>query len=74
MLKLFYVCFYIGIIYTAATFILGYIFDFMGLDGDIGFDCFLQVRSPHFCKIFSPGTGGEFLCKPSDFPVSFLCV
>jgi len=36
--------------------------------------CFLQVRSPHFCKIFSPGTGGEFLCKPSDFPVSFLCV
>lgn len=38
MLKLFYVCFYIGIIYTAATFILGYIFDFMGLDGDIGFD------------------------------------
>jgi len=32
------VCFYIGIIYTAASFILGYIFDFMGLDGDIGFD------------------------------------
>ncbi|WP_235715223.1 bifunctional DNA primase/polymerase [Acetivibrio thermocellus] len=39
-----------------------------------GHSCFLQVRSPHFCKIFSPGTGGEFLCKPSDFPVSFLCV
>jgi len=24
--------------------------------------CFLQVKIPHFCKCFSPGTGGEFLC------------
>ena len=22
--------------------------------------CFLQVKIPHFCKYFSPGTGGEF--------------
>ena len=22
--------------------------------------CFLQIKIPHFCKIFSPGTGGEF--------------
>jgi len=26
--------------------------------------CFLQDEFPHFCKTFSPGTGGEFLCKP----------
>ncbi|TYP47429.1 putative RNA methyltransferase [Thermosediminibacter litoriperuensis] len=26
------------------------------------FDCFLQEEIPHFCKGFSPGTGGEFLC------------
>jgi len=24
--------------------------------------CFLQEEIPHFCKEFSPGTGGEFLC------------
>jgi len=24
--------------------------------------CFLQVKIPHFCKTFSPGTSGEFLC------------
>jgi biopolymer transport protein ExbD len=24
--------------------------------------CFLQTQIPHFCKTFSPGTGGEFLC------------
>jgi hypothetical protein len=24
--------------------------------------CFLQVKIPQFCKSFSPGTGGEFLC------------
>jgi len=24
--------------------------------------CFLQEEIPHFCKDFSPGTGGEFLC------------
>ncbi len=24
--------------------------------------CFLQVKTPHFCRKFSPGTGGEFLC------------
>ncbi|MGI6575351.1 MAG: hypothetical protein ACOX3A_05830 [bacterium] len=24
--------------------------------------CFLQVKIPHFCRTFSPGTGGEFLC------------
>ena len=24
--------------------------------------CFLQVKTPHFCKRFSSGTGGEFLC------------
>jgi hypothetical protein len=24
--------------------------------------CFLQVKTPHFCRTFSPGTGGEFLC------------
>ena len=23
-------------------------------------NCFLQVKIPHFCKTFSPGTGGEF--------------
>ena len=22
--------------------------------------CFLQVKIPHFCKYFSPGTSGEF--------------
>ena len=22
--------------------------------------CFLQVKIPHFCKTFSPDTGGEF--------------
>jgi DNA-binding transcriptional LysR family regulator len=27
-------------------------------------ECFLQDEFPHFCKTFSPGTGGEFLCKP----------
>jgi len=26
--------------------------------------CFLQVKIPHFCINISPGTGGEFLCKP----------
>lgn len=25
-------------------------------------DCFLQEGIPHFCKDFSSGTGGEFLC------------
>jgi len=25
-------------------------------------DCFLQEKIPHFCKDFSPGTGGEFFC------------
>ena len=24
------------------------------------YKCFLQVKIPHFCKYFSPGTGGEF--------------
>ena len=24
--------------------------------------CFLQLKIPHFCKTFSSGTGGEFLC------------
>jgi len=24
--------------------------------------CFLQEKIPHFCKDFSPGTGGEFFC------------
>ena len=24
--------------------------------------CFLQVKFPHFCKIFSSPQGGEFLC------------
>jgi len=23
---------------------------------------FLQEKIPHFCKDFSPGTGGEFFC------------
>jgi len=23
--------------------------------------CFLQIKIPHFCKNFSPGTSGEFL-------------
>jgi hypothetical protein len=23
-------------------------------------ECFLQVKIPHICKIFSSGTGGEF--------------
>ncbi len=26
-------------------------------------DCFLQVKIPHFCKIFSPGTSGEFYVR-----------
>ncbi|NLK21707.1 MAG: hypothetical protein GX308_06415 [Epulopiscium sp.] len=38
MEKLFYICFYTGIIYTAASFILGQVFDFIGLDGEFGFD------------------------------------
>ncbi len=25
--------------------------------------CFLQVKIPHFCKIFSPGTSGEFYVR-----------
>ncbi|MFA5577450.1 MAG: response regulator [Tissierellaceae bacterium] len=28
--------------------------------------CFLQGEIPHFCKSFSPGTGGEFLCQPNQ--------
>ncbi len=28
----------------------------------IGENCFLQEKIPHFCKDFSPGTGGEFFC------------
>jgi len=24
--------------------------------------CFLQAKIPHFCRTFSPGTGGGFLC------------
>jgi len=27
----------------------------------VDLDCFLQIKIPHFCKNFSPGTGGEFL-------------
>lgn len=38
MIKLFNICFYVGIIYTTATFILGQVFDFLGLDGDVDFD------------------------------------
>ncbi len=30
----------------------------------LGFQgCFLQVKIPHFCKIFSPGTSGEFYVR-----------
>ena len=29
----------------------------------LGASCFLQVKIPQFCKVFSPGTHGEFLCK-----------
>jgi len=29
-------------------------------------DCFLQEKFPHFCKNFSPGTGGEILCQPQQ--------
>ena len=25
--------------------------------------CFLQIKIPHFCKTFPPGTGGEFFCQ-----------
>jgi hypothetical protein len=28
--------------------------------------CFLQEKFPHFCKNFSPGTGGEILCQPQQ--------
>jgi hypothetical protein len=28
----------------------------------INASCFLQVDFPHYCRTFSPGTGGEFLC------------
>lgn len=38
MIKFFYICFYTGALYTAASFILGQIFDFMGLDGDVDLD------------------------------------
>lgn len=34
--------------------------------------CFLQVKIPHFCKNFSPGTSGEFLCKLALHHPSFL--
>jgi hypothetical protein len=29
-------------------------------------ECFLQEKFPHFCKNFSPGTGGEILCQPQQ--------
>jgi len=29
-------------------------------------NCFLQEKFPHFCKNFSPGTGGEILCQPQQ--------
>ncbi|WP_341877535.1 NfeD family protein [Defluviitalea saccharophila] len=38
MLKVFYICFFTGVLYTAASFILGQIFDFLGLDGDVDMD------------------------------------
>ncbi|MDK2787708.1 MAG: hypothetical protein PWP07_933 [Epulopiscium sp.] len=38
MLKVFYVCFFTGVLYTAVSFILGQIFDFLGLDGDVDMD------------------------------------
>jgi len=28
----------------------------------LAYNCFLQEKIPHFCKDFSPGTGGEFFC------------
>ena len=33
--------------------------------------CFLQVKIPHFCKIFFPTPGGEFSSRPSqaNFPL-----
>lgn len=30
------------------------------------FECFLQGEIPHFCKRFSPGTGGEFLGQSNE--------
>lgn len=38
MIKLFYICFYTGVLYTAVSFILGQVFDFMGMDGDMDLD------------------------------------
>jgi len=34
--------------------------------------CFLQVKIPHFCKLFSPVKGGEFLSAILRSPVNFL--
>ena len=30
------------------------------------YKCFLQGEIPHFCKRFSPGTGGEFLGQSNE--------
>jgi hypothetical protein len=32
----------------------------------VAYECFLQEKFPHFCKNFSPGTGGEILCQPQQ--------
>lgn len=38
MIRFFYICFYTGVLYTAVSFILGQVFDFMGLDSDVDLD------------------------------------
>ena len=43
MFRLFQLCFWVGVLFTFATFILGQFFDFADIDGDIDFDSDLDL-------------------------------